>query len=313
MSFSLPHDVREWIRHVFHTTNDRISTKLDRIPTVHETSLDLTFIESLSNFSSPFKTISDWLVRIDTHYLGGGRHFGQWEVADIGIIITLRQAGRFQLAKIGLLQSKRLYPDEQDFDEDEPIDYLRGFGRLFEPNDPFIAMSQPRQFNFSENSKYKAILKGEKQLRTIRKYEKYFKIPVYYLLYNPRQIPWKSIVPITAKKHRKNPLRVGSRVLPASRLERLLKGKTKGYSPTYFDLASHSGRPFTSKKFRAGWRLEQFVVDSMLRCTAGYRAKSEDDPGLRTVFSRRDAPIAASIGITIDAPPNAKILDLKEC
>ncbi len=122
----LPHDVTRWIRYVFHACNSRVSSKISKIPTIHESSLDLTFIEALSQFHSPFKTASDWVVRIDTHYLGGGRHFGEWEVADIGILVTLRRAGKFVFGKLALLQSKRLYPIEQDFDEDNTIDYIEG-------------------------------------------------------------------------------------------------------------------------------------------------------------------------------------------
>jgi len=30
------------------------------------------------------------------------------------------------------LQSKRLYPDEQEWDEDSPLDYMVGFRRIFQ-------------------------------------------------------------------------------------------------------------------------------------------------------------------------------------
>src|SRR5438477_10300348 len=121
---SVPDDVRNWIRNVFADCNQAVAVKMTRVPTVHETSLDLTLIERLSAFSSPVRFDSEWLVRIDAHYLGGGRHFGQWEIADIGLLVVFRRGGAIVRTKVGLLQSKRLYPDEQEFSEDEAVDYM---------------------------------------------------------------------------------------------------------------------------------------------------------------------------------------------
>ena len=119
--FPIPDDVRDWVRHVFAACGSRTSRKISRIPTVHETSLDLTFIEHFSQFASAVRLPSEWLIRVDTHHLGGGRHFGQWEIADIGLLVLFRRRGRLIRPKVALLQAKRLYPVEQDFSEDEPV------------------------------------------------------------------------------------------------------------------------------------------------------------------------------------------------
>src|SRR5436190_1161126 len=116
-----------------------------RVPTVHEASLDLTFIERLSSYATPVRLDSEWLVRIDAHYLGGGRHFGEWEVADIGLLVIFRRGTKIVRTKVGLLQSKRLYPDEQEFNEDEAIDYMVGFARLMKaPEESFLGVTEPR-------------------------------------------------------------------------------------------------------------------------------------------------------------------------
>lgn len=86
--------VKNWLLSVFAEVNERASRKLSRIPTTHETSLDETVIEQLSQVACPFRFGNDWLVRIDTHYLGGGRHFGRWEIADLGVLVIFRRAGR---------------------------------------------------------------------------------------------------------------------------------------------------------------------------------------------------------------------------
>jgi len=137
----IPDDVRDWVRHVFETCSSRTSRKISRIPTVHETSLDLTFIEHFSQFAAAVRLPSEWLIRVDTHYLGGGRHFGQWEIADIGLIVLFRRGGRLVRSKVALLQAKRLYPVEQDFSEDKPVDYAVGFGRLLEPDEEFAQVT----------------------------------------------------------------------------------------------------------------------------------------------------------------------------
>ena len=84
----LPNDVIRRIERVFGECKDRVTRKPAPIPTVHETSLDLTFIEHLSQVAVPYQLPSKWVVRMDTHYLGGGRHFGSWEIADIDFIAT---------------------------------------------------------------------------------------------------------------------------------------------------------------------------------------------------------------------------------
>jgi hypothetical protein len=308
MSFPLPVDAVKWLRYVFRECNSRVSTKLSRIPTNHESSLDFTFIESLTHFESPFKTASGWIIRIETHYLGGWRQFRQWEIADIGLIVTLRQHGRLRAAKTVLLQSKRLYPNELNFDEDKKIDYEVGFGRLFHPADPFQVAGRNRSFTFTVSSQYKALLKDDNQYLAIEQYEKIVGVPVYYLLYNPRQIPWTTSIPIVSiRPKRVGPVKIGARVLPATNLRNSVAARSPGYSPAFLNLLSLPS-PFNSKSHAGGWKLEHFIVDLVLGCKAGHLAKDQNDLPLHAVFARRDAPISAAIGITIDAPGGADLL-----
>ena len=191
----LPPDVQKWVREVFASCNSRISSKLSRIPTAHETSLDMTFVEHFSEFSAPIRFPSEWIVTLDTHYLGGMRHFNSWEIADIGLLVVFRQAGKVVLTKVALLQSKRLYPVEEDFNEDHPAYYELGFGRLLKPDTSFESVSAPRAFTFDQTSRYKALKVEDEQYEAIRDYETKFKIPVHYLLYHPLTIPWSVVLP----------------------------------------------------------------------------------------------------------------------
>ena len=130
MTNPIPRDVVDYVRNVFVVCNRRIGRKIAAVPNASEQSLDLTMIEHLSQYSAPTILPSDWTVRIDIHYLGGRRHFDRWEVADIGVLLFLRRAGKLVRSKVALFQSKRLYPDSGDIDEEEAADYHVGFARL---------------------------------------------------------------------------------------------------------------------------------------------------------------------------------------
>ena len=120
-----------WLLDVLGTCNKRISKLITDVPTTHATPLDMTFIQHFLGVSIPFRfpQRGGWTVDLSTHYLGGGRHWGdrpdwprRWEIADIGLLVLFRQSGNLLRSKVALLQSKRLYPDELDWDEDSPID-----------------------------------------------------------------------------------------------------------------------------------------------------------------------------------------------
>lgn len=97
------------------------------------------------------------------------------------------------------MRSKRLYPNEQELDEDTPLDYMQRFSRLLPSDDDWAAITEPRSFRFSEESCYKALLTGVQHYNAIASYEAQRSIPVYYLLYNPLQIPSTAIVPLVSK------------------------------------------------------------------------------------------------------------------
>src|SRR5437667_10094951 len=101
---AIPPDVTEWIRGVFRECNGRIAEKLSNNPNLPEESLDLTWIEHLSQYASPVTLTSSWTIKIETHYLGGLRHLRNWEIADIGYLIFLRQAGAVKRSKLELRQ-----------------------------------------------------------------------------------------------------------------------------------------------------------------------------------------------------------------
>ncbi|WP_419859583.1 hypothetical protein [Candidatus Palauibacter sp.] len=272
------------------------------IPTVHETSLDFSFIEALTHYAAPLRFNSGWTIRLDTHYLGGGRHWYGWEVADIGILVLFRRAGTLIRSKIGLFQSKRLYPIEQGFDEDTSIDYMIGFGRLLESDETFLRVTEPRTFSFERASRYKVLSVGDSQWEAIRNYENNYGIPVHYLLYHPLSIPSVAAIPGSPTPTSPGPCHVGARVVPASCVRLGLESKEPNYSPSYADFEFRLPPPFDEPDNTCGWRLEEFITTLLVTCQEGYIAEDPADEGLDRVFNRRAGPISAAISVTFDAP-----------
>lgn len=114
LPFAIPDHVVDWISDIFEQVNQRSASTLSRIPTTWETTLDHSLIGHLAEFSAPFRFPSNWVVNLDTHFLGGGRYWGKWEIADIGLLIVFRRSGHVISTELALLQSKRLYPKEVD-------------------------------------------------------------------------------------------------------------------------------------------------------------------------------------------------------
>ncbi len=88
-------EVVSWLRQLFAECNARITEKLSLGPNLPEESLDLTWIEHLSRYASPVTVGANWLIKVETHYLGGMRRFRGWEIADIGVLLFVRrESGR---------------------------------------------------------------------------------------------------------------------------------------------------------------------------------------------------------------------------
>src|SRR5271165_2486480 len=92
--FHIPDAVIEWIRSVFRDINWARSKTVSTIPTTHEPSLDHALIGHLADFSAPFRFASQWIVTLETHFLGGAYHWRRWEIADLGVLIMYRRAGK---------------------------------------------------------------------------------------------------------------------------------------------------------------------------------------------------------------------------
>ena len=306
MTTPIPNDVVDYVRNVFLVCNRRIGRKIAAVPNSSEQSLDHTMIEQLSQYSRPTILPSDWTVRIDIHYLGGRRHFDRWEVADIGVLLFLRWAGKLVRSKVALFQSKRLYPDSGDIDEEEAADSHVGFARLVPAGPSVSPMATQHVFSFSEQSKYGALHVRDIQWRAIRQFQQARHIPVYYLLYNPWTIPFSQTFPLTHRPSLGKRSSVGCRIIPADVLMPSLSDRPESYSPQFREVC---GLLRGSVRNRSGWRIEYFISRLFLGCTHGRVFQDLADDDIESLFFGRSGPIAAAIGINVEMPEHEEWID----
>jgi len=306
---ALPPEIREWLLNVFSTANSTTSVHLTRVPNVQEPHLDTTLISTLGRFSIPFVFPSDWIVRIDTHFLGSSNYWGRWEIADIGILVSFRRTGELLRTKIALLQSKRLYPNERI--EKNPEEW-RGFGKLLEQDDVYARAVAPRIFGFSDKSRYRALQVDDGQYNAIASYEDLSQIPVYYLFYNPFRIPSEIRLPAPSGLEIEDVCEAGCRVLPAYDFRETVAPSLEGLTPSYGDVCGFNFGAFAEKANLGGWRFETFVVDELLGCRRGYKADHRGDKTLGNLFGGRSAPIYAAVSVNIDAPAGTPAASLPE-
>ena len=290
----IPSDVIQSVRSIFAASNLEVSSRLSRNPFTYETALDMALIDSLNVFSAPFYTqFSQSLVKVSTHFLGAGRHFEKWEIADIGLILEVYVHGSLKLRKIAALQSKRLFAVD-DPDESEKVEerFRWGFGGLLGSHNPLPA-EPPRAFLFTNHSRYKALCVGDEQSRRIEDYEGEYGIPIHYLLYNPTEMPFRVVVPSDGYVAVTTNL-IGSRVLRSATTRTLQEG-----IPNYESVRGLAA-PNEHASWTGGWRLEDFIVDLCLGCHEGYVPAAAGDLGLNFLFNRRSGPIQSAVSVQID-------------
>lgn len=291
----IPSDVAQAVRSIFAAANTAVSRRLDRHPACPEVALDTALIDELNLYGAPFYTnYSNSLVRVTTHFLGGGWHWGRWEIADIGFIIEVFHFGKPILKKIACLQSKRLYAVDVESDFERELALRRaGFGGLQSLFNPLPAEAH-RDFQFTRKSKYLRLEVGGEQDKRIADYEGEYGIPIHYQLYNPTDIPLRVTVPAAGLTASENINLVGARILRAATIRTLPCG-----APT-FDDVDILAAPHDNATWAAGWRLEDFVLDLCLGCHEGYVPTNDADLGLEFLFNRRTAPIQAAVSVQID-------------
>lgn len=296
---ALPEDVVDWVRMIMRTCNEEVTERLVNQPNVREPSLDDAFINNISRFAAPKALPSGAIVMLEVHNIGGLRQFGRWELADIAFVVHVSIFGKPLEQKIGLLQSKRLYPENFDVDEDDPISFRLGLNGLIEPNSGNTLSKLQRNYEFVDSSRYNAISNPDDQLDRINQFHNQFGESVFYLLYNPSCIPFQTTLPATTYQSVSMPPE-GARVVRSQSITKALSVDNAGSAgPSIASVKKSSGTEY--------WRLEQWVADLLLRCKVGRRYSKEDSDLIEKLVYRRSGPIGAAIRVNIDLPEGFEI------
>jgi hypothetical protein len=299
----IPEDVVRWFRSVFSEANRRVCERLANLPNIRETSLDDGLIEALIPDTAPTLLPSGAIVRMDTHNIGGLRRLGEpfwdfpfarrWETADIAVLVFIYRQNALIAKKIGLLQSKRLYPENNDVDDDDQVALLYGMNAFIRREKTQSVGALHRQFTFRENCLYGAVHSGSDQVKSIDTLNSDFGKAVYYLFYNPHTIPFSISYPLRERIRLDYPT-IGCRVFDADHVHQALAQLDEGESPTY-EMMKHVGAS-------SDWPLETWAADLLLTCQVGQPFDDSKDDRVRYFLERRSGPIGAALAVSITLP-----------
>lgn len=289
---AIPEDAIAWLRAIFSEANRVATERLLNVPNIRETSLDDGLVESLIPYSPPRLLPSGSIVELQIHNIGGLRRARRWEVADIAVLVFVYRRGKLVAQKIGLLQSKRLYPENNDVVDEDAIDFLYGMNKFLrrDPNSPIGKMH--RQYDFTPDSKYAALKAGDEQIAQIEGLNNQFGESVYYLLYNPPIVPVSVRYPVVSYQSVVQPP-LGCRVYRASDVDSVLASLSDGQPPSLKALET-SGPA-------SNWRLEEWT-EFLLRCKVGQQFGPDKEELMGRLIERRSGPIGAAIAVSIALP-----------
>jgi hypothetical protein len=240
---------------------------------------------------------------MDTHNIGGLRRLGRpdwdyparsrWETADIGVLVFVYRGDTLLAKKIGLLQSKRLYPRNNDVEEDDEVGFLYGMNAFIRREGTQAAAALHRDYSFDGGCIYGAIHAGDRQIQTIDQLNSDFGKAIYYLLYNPHVMPLHVSYPLR-QRIRVDEVTVGCRVVETDQVHRALSALGNGESPT-FDTLTKAGSA-------SNWPLETWAADMLLTCKVGEQFDDTRDERVRYFLERRSGPIGAALAASITLP-----------
>lgn len=293
----VPDDVMTYLRNRLTDCNYNVSYNLSAFPFTHEESLDHKLIGEFIG-KGPVKFGSGWTVRFDAHYIGGGRHYRTFEVADLGLMVIFRNKGKIIRSKLAFIQSKKLYANAINFKGHDPY-YRQGMGRLLVTEAEHLELVKPQLLTYSENSRYKALKIGSEQQEVMRHFSNRFDVKLYYLFYNPCSVPWEIKSPVEEfPEITQN--EVGCRVIPKPELDKALQIFDKDYSPSFGDIKYQLDVMNFDDEHDSGWRLEHFINDLFIGCKEGLIDDSPNFETLTALLSQKSSPISSALSITFD-------------
>lgn len=288
---NIPEDVIDYVRMIVRQASEETTERLSNQPNTRETTLDDALVNAVAKFAAPTRLSSDTIVTIDVHNIGGLRQWGRWELADIAFLVHVSAGGRPVVQKIGLLQSKRLYPENLDVDADDPVAFAYGLNGLIDPPVTATPTFRRTTYKFSEQSVYGAIDYDDDQLKRIEEFQEKFGESVFYLLYHPPELPFERTLPAVGYHSVRLPP-LGPRVVRSTAVGNVLDNPSRPKrSPSFREIQLSASSD--------NWRLETWTADLLLRCKVGRQYTKEDQELITQLIERRTGPICAAIRINV--------------
>ena len=287
----IPEDVIEYVRMIVRHASEETTERLSNQPNTRETTLDDALVSAVAKFAAPTRLPSKTIVTIDVHNIGGLRQWGRWELADIAFLVHVSSGGKPVVQKIGLLQSKRLYPENLDVEADDPIAFGYGLNGLIDPPETAAPTFRRTTYTFTETSVYGAIDYDDDQLKRIEEFQKQFGESVFYLLYHPPEFPFERTLPAVSYHSVRFPPLV-PRVVRSVAVGSVLDSPSRPKRSPNFKEIQLSSSP-------DNWRLETWVANLLLRCKVGRQYTKTDQELITQLIERRTGPIGAAIRINV--------------
>ncbi len=229
---------------------------------------------------------------MDIHNIGGLRRVYRWETADIAVLVFIYRGRQMVAQKIGMLQTKRLFPKNNDVLDDDPEGFRYGMNAFLnrDAKSPLAVLN--REFVFDRSCMYGSLKAQSDQVGAINQLNRRFGESVFYMFYNPSTVPVTVRYPVKSKRAVTH-VKLGCRVFFSKEVHAVLDTLKKDYSPTLKAIMEGGA---TSK-----WRLEEWVSDHLLACKVGQRFDDRKDE-VYMLLERRSGPIGAAIAVSIALP-----------
>jgi hypothetical protein len=289
----IPKDAIEYFRGAFAEANRVATERLLNVPNIRETTLDDVLVDSLIPFSPPKRLRSGAVVEMDVHNIGGLRRVYHWETADIAILVFIFRGKQMIAQKIGMLQTKRLFPKNNDVLDEDPEGFRYGMNAFLNRDSRSPLAVLTREFVFDEKCVYGALKAGSEQIEAINSLNSQFGESVFYMFYNPSTIPLNIRYPVRSRRKLTKP-KLGCRVFFSNEVHTVLGKLKKGHSPTLEEIVEGGET--------SNWRLESWVADLVLACKLGRRFDESTQDKVSRLLERRTGPIGAAIAISIALP-----------
>ena len=289
----IPKDAIEHFRNAFAEANRVATERVVNVPNIRETALDDALVNALIPFSPPKRLRSGAVVEMDVHNIGGLRRLYKWETADIAILVFIYRGRQIISQKIGMLQTKRLYPQNNDVLDDDPEGFRYGMNAFLsrDSRSPLVILN--RKYVFDESCVYGALKASSDQVATINDLNSQFGEAVFYMFYNPSTIPVSIQYPIRSMRQIKS-VKLGCRVFLSNEVHAVLNGLERGRTPTL--------KMISKGETTSNWRLENWVADLLLQCKVGERFDESRQDQVSRLLERRSGPIGAAIAVSIALP-----------